>query len=194
MTGENTKFYRQSNTIRLKMQIKVRMENKSSKKRYLKVNISKMKRKFENFRKKNYLNWSSNDRRKCRILRNSTRFDWRIQSKCRRGKGARKNGIWKKKFAKLRENLRILGEKIVWIRVRITGENTEFYRQSITIRLKMQIKVIMENQSAEKRHLKVKIRKIESKFQISWRTKFHEFQFKWQKKLQNFMGNSTRYD
>ena len=69
MTEETAEFYGQFNSIWLKNSIEMKMGKKSRKERHLKVKISRIKRKFENFTGTNCLNSSKNQRRKCRILR-----------------------------------------------------------------------------------------------------------------------------
>ena len=113
----------------------------SAKIRHLKVKISKIKTKFENLSRKNCLNSSSNDRIKSRIL-------WTIQQNSIKDTNQRQNGEQeqkrrhlKEKFRKFRKNLRILGEKIVWIRVQMTGEYAEFDGQFNSIWLKNSIEM-----------------------------------------------------
>ena len=85
---------------------------------------------------------------------NSTKFDWRFESKW---KSEKKNDSLKTKFDKFTQNFTILEEKIRSTRSERTGENAEFSNEFNEIRLKIEI----EPKIRDKNHI--------------WNRKFHNF-------------------
>ena len=93
-------FSWQFNTIRLKMQINVKMEKISAKN-----DIRKWKfRKYKNFQGKNCLNSSSNDRRKYRILSTIQHNSIENANQGQNRRKEQKRGHWKEKISKICES------------------------------------------------------------------------------------------
>ena len=109
-------------------------------------------------------------------------------------KERKKKRYRKVKIPKIKTNMRILREKIPWIRVKMTEENREFSRQSNTIRLKMQINNKIKNKSKNKMPFESETLENLEKIWKFQGKKLSEFKLKWPEKTQNFLHNPTPFD
>ena len=127
--------------------------------------------------RENSLNSNWNDKRNCRIERNSIE-NWNPSEN-----GRKKSDIWKRKFVKMTKNFR--------------RENSVNWNWNDKWRCRIQRSIQWNSKSKWKwekekeRQLEEKIHKMYQKFD---KGKFSEFQLKWQEELQNLRTNSMKFE